>query len=161
MSLHRCHFLSLILSHQGKLIKITIDLHYTLNKPPPQKKIPNKNRPILLQEKNTLVYTIHRLKIKKPTQISASIAKFWLRSIPMVVISSFLLGFGGFLEVEWTWRHIAMVGLSCVVGFWDQNTPLWEERSNFRQKIFTPVFRHATFFRTTCQFSCHVSKNGT
>lgn len=57
----------------------------------------------------------------------------------MVVISSFLLGFGGFLEVEWTWRHIAMVGLSCVVGFWDQNTPLWEERSNFRQK-FSPRF---------------------
>ena len=64
----------------------------------------------------------------------------------MVVISSFLLGFGGFLEVEWTWRHIAMVGLSCVVGFWDQNTPLWEERANFRQKTFTPVFRHATSF---------------
>ena len=39
----------------------------------------------------------------------------------MVVLSSFLMGFGGFLEVEWTWRHIAMVGLSCVVGFWDKH----------------------------------------
>lgn len=37
-------------------------------------------------------------------------------SIPMVVVSSFLMGFGGFLEVEWTWWHIAMVGLSCIVG---------------------------------------------
>ena len=70
MSLHRCHFLSLILLHQGKWIKITIDLHYTLNKPPPQKKIPNKNRPIILQEKTPLFTQSTGSKLKTDPDLS-------------------------------------------------------------------------------------------
>lgn len=37
-------------------------------------------------------------------------------SIPLVLLSSTMMGFGGFLEVAWAWQHIAVVGLSCVVG---------------------------------------------
>lgn len=37
-------------------------------------------------------------------------------SIPLVLLSSTMMGFGGFLEVVWAWQHIAVVGLSCVVG---------------------------------------------
>lgn len=37
-------------------------------------------------------------------------------SIPLVVISSGMLGFGQFLTVEWGVEHGLIVGLSCVVG---------------------------------------------
>ncbi|CAK8991588.1 GDP-fucose transporter 1 (GDP-mannose transporter GONST4) (Protein GOLGI NUCLEOTIDE SUGAR TRANSPORTER 4), partial [Durusdinium trenchii] len=43
-------------------------------------------------------------------------------SIPMVLVSSFFMGFGGFLKVDWTWRHVAVVALSCVVGAWANMT---------------------------------------
>lgn len=37
-------------------------------------------------------------------------------SIPLVLLSSMVMDFGGFMKVVWAWQHIAIVGLSCVVG---------------------------------------------
>ncbi|CAE7236077.1 GONST3 [Symbiodinium natans] len=37
-------------------------------------------------------------------------------SIPMVLVSSVLTGFGAFAQVEWGVAHVVMVALSCVVG---------------------------------------------
>ena len=64
----------------------------------------------------------------------------------MVVLSSFLMGFGGFLEVEWTWRHIAMVGLSCVVGFWDQTTFVGRDLKIFTKRQKGPGFEACKIF---------------
>jgi len=37
-------------------------------------------------------------------------------SLPMVMVSSLVTGFGAFLKVEWGMAHVVMVALSCVVG---------------------------------------------
>ncbi|CAE7708144.1 GONST3, partial [Symbiodinium pilosum] len=37
-------------------------------------------------------------------------------SIPMVILSSFMTGFGAFMKVDWGVAHFLVVGLSCVIG---------------------------------------------
>eukprot|EP00931_Biecheleriopsis_adriatica_P025502 TRINITY_DN15635_c0_g1_i2.p1 TRINITY_DN15635_c0_g1~~TRINITY_DN15635_c0_g1_i2.p1 ORF type:complete len:267 (+),score=33.65 TRINITY_DN15635_c0_g1_i2:342-1142(+) len=37
-------------------------------------------------------------------------------SIPMVIVASQLMGFGAFMQVEWSVGHAAVVALSCIVG---------------------------------------------